>query len=240
MADRLARLGDGQDSGESVILTWAGGTLHGVIAPAPDAAPRPAIGVVLAGGRSRRIGGAKPLAELGGRPLISYPLAALSAAGLDTLVVAKRQSPLPELNCPVLREPALPSHPLCGVIAALRFGGERPVVVVGCDMPFATGPLLAWLAGLDGLVVPEVEDRLQPLLARYEPAHVGALEIALRGGRSMREAIAGLEPRIVGERELRRFGDPGRLCFNVNDPSDLKVAERWLLQGDRRPARRHG
>jgi molybdopterin-guanine dinucleotide biosynthesis protein A len=201
-----------------------------VTAPAHGAAPRTAIGVVLAGGRSRRIGGAKALAKLGGRPLISYPLAALSAAGLEPVVIAKKRSALPELNCAVHCEPALPSHPLCGVIAALRFGGDRPVVVVGCDMPFVTGPLLAWLASLDGPVVPEVDDRLQPLLARYEPTNACAFEIALRGEKSMREAIAGLEPRIVGEHELRRFGDPTRLLFNVNDHSDLQVAERLLIQ----------
>jgi molybdenum cofactor guanylyltransferase len=163
--------------------------------------------------------------------LISYPLAALSAAGLDPVVVAKSQSPLPELDCPVLREPALPNHPLCGVIAALRFSDDRPVVVVGCDMPFVTGPLLAWLARHDGLVVPEVDDRLQPLIARYEPGDVDAFEIALRHEKSMSEVIAGLQPRIVGEHELRRFGDPSRLCFNVNDSSDLKLARGWLLQG---------
>jgi molybdopterin-guanine dinucleotide biosynthesis protein A len=197
-----------------------------------DEAPRTAIGVVLAGGRSRRFGGAKVLAELGGRPLISYPLAALSAAGLEPVVVAKRKSPLPGLDCPVLREPALPSHPLCGVVAALRWGGGRPAVVLGCDMPFVTAPLLAWLAGLDGLVVPEVNDRLQPLLARYEPAHAGSLEIALRGGRSMHDAITALQPRILRERELERFGDCSRLFYNVNDPADLQVAERLLLGGE--------
>ena len=199
---------------------------------APDAASRTVAGAVLAGGRSRRIGGGKALAQLGGRPLISYPLAALSAAGLDPIVVAKSQSPLPELGCLVLREPALPRHPLCGVIAALRWGGGRPVIVVGCDMPFVTGPLLAWLARLDGLVVPEVDDRLQPLLARYEPAHAGALETAVRRDRSMRATIAALQPRIVGERELRRFGDPSRLFFNVNDQTDLRAAERLLLQDE--------
>jgi molybdopterin-guanine dinucleotide biosynthesis protein A len=203
-----------------------------VSALAPDAAPSIAIGVVLAGGRGERIGGAKALAQLDGRPLISYPLAALDAAGLDPVVVAKRQSPLPDLNRLVLREPVLPSHPLCGVIAALRWGGGRPVVVVGCDMPFVTGPLLAWLASLDGLVVPEVDDRLQPLLARYEPAHAGALEIALSEGRSMRDAIVGLHPRILDEHKFQRFGDPRRLFFNVNDAADLQVAERVLVEGE--------
>jgi molybdopterin-guanine dinucleotide biosynthesis protein A len=205
--------------------------LHRVSRQPPDVAPHTAIGVVLAGGRSSRIGGAKALADLAGQPLISYPLAALDAAGLDPVVVAKGSSPLPELTCTVIREPPRPSHPLCGVIAALRWGGGRPVVVVGCDMPFVTAPLLAWLASLDGLVVPEVDDRLQPLLARYEAAYAGALENALRGRHSMREAVAALEPRILDERELRRFGDPGRLFFNVNDTAGLHRAERLLAQG---------
>jgi len=117
-------------------------------------------------------------------------------------------------------------------LAALRAAGLHPiVVVVGCDMRFATGPLLAWLASLDGLVVPEVGNRLQPLLARYEPAHVGALELALSRGHSMRDAIVGLQPRILDERKLQRFGDPSRLFFNVNYQTDLRVAERLLLQG---------
>lgn len=187
---------------------------------------------MLAGGLGERIGGSKPLTELGGRPMISYPLAALRAAGLHAIVLAKADSALPELSCPVLREPEEPRHPLCGVTTALREAAGRPVVVVGCDMPFASGPLLAWLAGLEGLVVPEVGGRLQPLLARYEPAHAGALELALGSGRSMHDAVLALRPQIVGEGALRRFGDPGRLFFNVNDQADLLLAERLLLRDE--------
>jgi molybdopterin-guanine dinucleotide biosynthesis protein A len=98
-------------------------------------------------------------------------------------------------------------------------------------MPFVTGPLLEWLAGLDGLVVPEVDGHLQPLLARYEVAHLDGLERALQSGRSMRDAVSALEPHIVGERELRRFGVPSRLFHNVNTPSDLRAAERLLADG---------
>jgi molybdenum cofactor guanylyltransferase len=59
--------------------------------PDPGSTPEmtAATGVVLAGGRGSRLGGAKAMAELAGRPLIAYPLAALAAAGLDAFVVAK-------------------------------------------------------------------------------------------------------------------------------------------------------
>ncbi|MGN6816529.1 MAG: molybdenum cofactor guanylyltransferase, partial [Solirubrobacterales bacterium] len=55
------------------------------------AADRPAtLGAVLAGGRGSRLGGAKAWVELGGRPLYSYPLAAIEAAGLDPVVCVKQ------------------------------------------------------------------------------------------------------------------------------------------------------
>jgi hypothetical protein len=44
----------------------------------------------------------------------------------------------------------------------------------------------------------------------------------------MREAVASLQPRIIRESELERFGRPQTLLFNVNDPADLAAAERML------------
>ena len=66
--------------------------------------PAPLV-AVLAGGRGRRLGGAKPAAELCGRPLVAWPLEAARAAGLEAVVVAKAGTPLPDLDVPVWIEP---------------------------------------------------------------------------------------------------------------------------------------
>ncbi len=192
-------------------------------------AARP-LGAVLAGGRGSRLGGAKALAELGGRPLILHPIEAVAAAGLEPVVVAKRGSELPTiLPCPVLLEPDLPRHPLCGIVAALREAGGRPLVAVGCDMPFLDPGLLAWLgAAPEPLVAPALEGRLQPLPARYGAALLPALEAALERGEPLRATLEALGPRLVAERDLARFGDPRRLCFNVNDRAGLERAEALL------------
>jgi molybdenum cofactor guanylyltransferase len=101
-----------------------------------------ALAAVLAGGRGRRMGGdSKPGAELGGRPLIAWPVAAALAAGLETVIVAKRSTPLPAAGVPVWHEPDDPTHPLAGVVAALERAG-RPVVAIPCDMPLLTPELL--------------------------------------------------------------------------------------------------
>lgn len=193
-----------------------------------------AIVAVLAGGRGERLGGAKPSVALGGRALICHPLAAAREAGLEAIVVAKPGTPLPALSETVLHEPELPRHPLCGVIAALEYAAERApaqaVVLLACDMPFVTGPLLRRLAELDGSAVAEVQGRLQPLLARCLPRDLPLLREALAAERSLRGAISALEPHIVDEAELSRFGNPERLCFNVNDAADLARAERWLAR----------
>jgi molybdenum cofactor guanylyltransferase len=196
--------------------------------------PGSPVGAVLAGGRGSRIGGAKALAELAGRPLISYPLAAVEEAGLEPLVVAKPDSELPPLGCRLFREPAQPRHPLCGILAALRHAGERPLVTVGCDMPFAGAGLLAWLGSIpEPLAVPTIRGEPQPLLARYDGELLPALEAALERAEPLRRTVGALRPRLISEAELARFGDPRRLCFNVNTGADLEQAERMLEPTDR-------
>lgn len=187
------------------------------------------VGAILAGGRGSRIGGAKALVELADRPLISYPLAAVDKAGLEAVVVAKPDSELPPLACRVVHEPEQPRHPLCGIVAALRHAGARPLVTIGCDMPFADAALLAWLASIpEPLAIASLDGQLQPLLARYDGTLLPALEAALEREEALRPALASLRPRLLGEDELARFGDPSRLCFNVNTPADLERADRLL------------
>jgi molybdopterin-guanine dinucleotide biosynthesis protein A len=182
------------------------------------------------------------MAELGGRPLISYPLAAIAAAGLDVVVVAKPGEPPlssrgslrthlggrePREAVAVLEEPVEPRHPLCGIVAALRLG--RPIVAFACDLPFVAPGLIELLAeAREPLVIPTLAGRPQPLLARYEPSLLAQLEEALEREEPLTSTVEALGPRLVTEGELARFGDPARLLFNVNDPADLLRAEVLL------------
>lgn len=186
---------------------------------------------VLAGGAGRRLGGAKACAPLAGRPLIAYPLATAAAAGLEAAVIAKRNSALPPLGCAIVREPDQPRHPLSGITAALRHGAGRPVVAIACDMPFVAPELLAWLATLEETAVVHVSGRPQPMLARYSPDDLGALERSLERAEPASAAVMALAPRLLGESELARFGEPAMLCFNVNDPADLKDAALRMRAG---------
>src|SRR6185436_2118715 len=89
------------------------------------------LAAVLAGGRSTRLGRPKATAPLGGRALIDHPLTALADSALETVVVAKRDTELPELEVPLWSEPDEPAHPLLGIVTALE-RAARPLLVCGC------------------------------------------------------------------------------------------------------------
>jgi molybdopterin-guanine dinucleotide biosynthesis protein A len=197
----------------------------------PQSSPLAVRGCVLAGGAGRRLGRPKATAPLGDRPLISYPLAALTAAGLEPVVVAKASTELPETGGERWLEPERPRHPLVGIVEALR-RAAGPVLVCACDMPFVTPELAAWLASLEApAVIPRVEERAHPLLARYSLDALPPLSEAVGADPPLATVVAGLGPRYVDENELRRFGDPSLLLANVNDGADLARAESALAAG---------
>jgi molybdopterin-guanine dinucleotide biosynthesis protein A len=173
-----------------------------------------ALVAVLAGGRGRRLGGAKPIAELGARPLVTWPLEAARAAGLDAVVIAKAATPLPDdLGVPVWLEPDEPSHPLVGLVHALEQAGGRPVVALACDMPHVSSALLARLCGAEGAVVARAD---LPFPARYEPSALPILRDVLAREAPAREALAALAPAVLGAAPEELHG--------VNSPEELAAA----------------
>lgn len=201
-----------------------------------DAAPA-RVAAVLAGGAGRRMGSPKATVELAGRPLIFHVIATAREAGLSTIVIAKPGSVLPPLDCPVISEPAEPTHPLAGVIAALEHC-LAPVVVLACDLPLLSPALLAHLAVLPVPFAMPIHPRAQPLVARYTPATLDRLRSGLAAREPLVQVAAALGGSSLGRDELAPFGDPARMFSNVNEPADLeRLAEDALRRPEAAPRR---
>jgi molybdenum cofactor guanylyltransferase len=190
---------------------------------APDSEP---IGVILAGGRGRRIGGQKATVQLAGKPLVCYPLEAMRRALRDVAILAKADTQLPRLaGVTVWIEPDERQHPLIGITQALALADGRSVLVCACDLPFVTAELLAELAGADlgeaPAVVSATGGEIQPLLGRYEPAAGPLLWDSAEG--ALREAIAAIAPRTLEVPDAE-------VLFNVNTPGDLLQASERISQ----------
>jgi molybdopterin-guanine dinucleotide biosynthesis protein A len=187
------------------------------------------VGVVLAGGLGRRLGGSKATVRLNGQPLITYPLRAVQEALGSAVVVAKADSELPALpGIEVWMEPPEPRHPLTGIVHALGLAEGRSVLVCACDLPLVPADLIRQLAGADPgqamVVTASYDGRLQPLLARYEPEALEPLTAALQAdGTSVRDAVS-----AVGARPFEVSDET--FLFNVNTPEDLLRAGALLSQ----------
>lgn len=202
--------------------------------------PAPIRPVILAGGLASRFGGApKGLERVGGERIIDRLRAAMCEAfGMEPLLVANQPDAadwIPGVR--VVPDVRAGLGALGGLYTAV-VEGPAPVVACAWDMPFVPAALLRRLAaGLDDadVVVPRSGGPrgVEPLCAAYGPACRGAIERALREQdlraigfhRFVRAAVLPLE-------EVRAFGDPSELFFNVNTADDLAAAEAtWQRRG---------
>lgn len=179
--------------------------------------PAGAVGIVLAGGAGRRLGGAKATVPLDGRPLVAWPLAALRAVfGARVAVVARADTVLPDdLGVPVWIEPDGPRHPRNGIVHALHRAGGAIVLVSAVDLPGLTPATVRALRDAPGdgpAVAVGPDGRVQPLLGRYPPAALAALE-AMEQDAPLTPAVLALDPVLVS--------CPAADLRNVNRPEDL-------------------
>ncbi|MBK9517347.1 MAG: nucleotidyltransferase family protein [Anaeromyxobacter sp.] len=127
-------------------------TTSGPAAPTPSR-PAPVAGVLLAAGRSSRMGSNKLLLEVGGEPLVRRAARVALEAGLDPVVVvtghqaALVEAALRGLPCRAVRAPD-PAQgqgaSLAAGLAALPPGAEAAVVLLA-DMPRVTAAMVSAL-----------------------------------------------------------------------------------------------
>ncbi len=194
-----------------------------------DGATSGVAAVVLAGGRSKRMGTEKATIPFCGRRMIDVVVERLRGLTDEVVVCARERSVLEPILVPVVEDAEEYAGPLPALVAGIRSAGTTKVVAVACDMPFLSVPLLADLAArLDDnvdAVVPVTEDGPQPLHAAYGDCAVEPLLAALAAGeRSLRGALDRLRVRWVEEEVWRGLDPTGRSFRNINTPEELAEA----------------
>lgn len=181
----------------------------------------PATLLVLAGGRSRRMGRPKALLPVGELTLIEWVVSRLAPAFQDLLVAARDRSQLPpSLRPHLVRDLHLGAGPLAGIEAGLAATRQPALVAVACDMPHVTVELVARLfeasEGHDA-AVPRLGGRPEPTCAAYRLSAAGPIAAALGGGR--RRVAEALEELDVAWLEGE---DPAQFA-SLNTPEDYRA-----------------
>jgi len=194
--------------------------------------PQPITGVILAGGKSSRMGQNKALMSLGGTRLVDRVMTVMRRVFDDLLMVTNTPEMYADLGVPMVRDVWPEKGSLGGVYSAIYHVATPYCLVVACDMPFLRAALLRYLiaqmAGYD-VVVPDVLGELQTLHAIYSKACLQPIERRLEANRLR---IVGFFPdvqvRTVTASELEPY-DPELLAFqNLNTPEEFQAAEQRL------------
>lgn len=145
-----------------------------------------ATAIVLAGGRSRRMGTDKSMLSVGGKPMVQHIVEQLRPHFDELMVSANDVEKYAFLGIPVVPDLVPDQGPLRGIASALDKSGSELTFVVACDMPQVNirlaRHLLALAAGCDGAVPMTGESHYEPLFAVYRKSLVPAAVELLDSG----------------------------------------------------------
>jgi molybdopterin-guanine dinucleotide biosynthesis protein A len=193
------------------------------------------VGVVLAGGQSRRFGRDKALLEIEGETLLQRTVSRLRAATGDVIVVGPPERREQVEGVDVLQDLVPNIGPIGGIFTALSARPSAATLVVAVDMPFLNSALLRFLLDLArtaDVVLPVVAERGQQAHAVYGPACRQPIADQIAAGDyKIDRFFDRVRVRRVGETELQAI-DPGLRSFqNVNTP-ELWEQALAVLRGE--------
>jgi len=197
------------------------------------------VGVVLAGGRSLRMGAReKAFLDLAGQPMMAHVLARFAPQVARVAINANGDpARFAAFGLPVIADqtPDFPG-PLAGILAALRWAGDiraSHVATVASDAPFIPLDLVTRLLGGlgpgDGIVVARSDGQSHPVAALWPLGITDDLSRALATGeRRVQRWVEMQGARVVDFSLIEVAGGTVDPFMNVNTPADLAEAEALM------------
>ena len=187
-------------------------------------------GVLLAGGKSRRMGEDKRFILVGQRTLFERSCTVLCELFEQVCVVIAQDSAALKAEVPVIRDLIPDCGSLGGLYTGLRWAKTPGIFLAACDMPFLHSDVIRYMARqMDqrDIVIGRWGGRLQPTHAIYSQECIPVIEAMINlGNRKIQSMIdhPALRVRVIDETEMRQIDHEGRSMFNINTPSDLEQA----------------
>ncbi len=171
------------------------------------------------------MGHPKHLIEYGGQTWLSHINSCLKHFCDEIVIVGKGK--LPEGEWLQLADAPGCNGPMAGILAAMRKYPLNSLIVCACDMPEVSVDAIKWLISQirldDWAIVPQIEERLQPLFAVYDPRIRLLFEdLAVLGIMRMREVCTSSQVRIVRP--------PSEISCSWNNINDGTALKKWRLE----------
>jgi molybdopterin-guanine dinucleotide biosynthesis protein A len=181
-------------------------------------------GIILAGGKSLRMGEDKGLLELKGLKMTEYVIGALEPT-VSGIVIVSSNTEYNRFGYPVCADLIKDCGPAAGIYTGLHESTEEKNIVLSCDTPFVSTDFLRYLilhSGDEEITVPMVNSRVHPLIGIYRKAILLRLRRYLEGGeRKMTTLIKRFETKYL-DVSLQTEFDTEKIFLNINTPEELR------------------
>lgn len=175
--------------------------------------------IILAGGKSSRMGEDKGLMSLYGKPMVEYVID-LAREISDEIIISSNNSNYKKFGFPVWKDRYKDCGPLAGIHEGLKRSETENNFVISCDTPYVKPELYHFLELQSedcDVVVPIKEERIHPLLGIYKKSCLPVIEQHLNKGRfKIIDCFDKLEVNYVNADKFET-----QIFRNINSKSDL-------------------
>ncbi len=185
-------------------------------------------GIILAGGKSSRMGRNKALLDFGGRSIIEHTADLFKSIFPEIILVTNTPDEYVNLGIKIVTDIFPGKGSLGGIYTGLFHSSHDYSFIASCDMPFLRRELIEFLISLkDGydVIVPRLKDGHEPLHAVYSKKCLKQIEMTMNKG-DLR--IIGFYPEVrireVSEEELAPFNPEPSSFMNINTPKEYEEA----------------
>ncbi len=189
--------------------------------------PAPLNGLILTGGKSKRMGGDKAEIEYHGKPQAVYLLEILERIGIPAFISCRAGDSDRWLPYRTIEDEASGFGPMAGIMAAFSQVPDSALLVLACDYPLLREQDIRWLIaqrgpGRDVTAVSLKKGLGEPLLAIWEPrAYPVLAEAFALENYKMMDVLAKLDANLATPDETQFFKQ-------ANDPKARNEALEFL------------
>jgi len=182
--------------------------------------------IILAGGRSSRMGTDKAFIKIGNQPLIKRQIELLRKVFKQIIVVTNSLPKYRGYKGIKIISDIIPHRgPLGGIYSGMVASSSTYNFVVACDMPFINQALIRYIMRNKNsydIIIPKIDRKYHPLFGIYSKNCLPIIEKRIKQQRFKVSSIfSKVKTNFISKHEIRQF-EPNLLSLmNINIPGDL-------------------
>ncbi len=191
-------------------------------------------GIILAGGKSRRMGRNKAFIDSGGVPLFERVYRVFKEIFSEIIIVTNDVLPFERYEAILQRDIILNKGALGGLYTGLFHSSNYHAFCSACDMPLLNPRVIEYMTEERDeydVIVPKTHDGLHPLHAIYSKKCLNPMRQLLdRDDLKIVDFFGHVRVRYIEEMEIREFDPHMRSVINVNTEEEMEAVRNILME----------